>query len=616
MFDNLPTPLDAMSWPLTCETVKKLKTYFESVDHHPSRDMWTALTDLARTMEAMATGTAPQKFHLSSLDPGVGKTQTLVKFVDTMLSRPVLYSNVGVIICVGRLAEIEKLVEEMFVPPEMLFVYTADPKVNALGSCPTADTAQVMITTQQMVERRLSAREVPSFEAVSDFHYRGQPRQVRVWDETWLPGETITINRDELADLFRPMRAAFPILTDEIEDFFTDIRRVEDGTVVEVPNFMENYDGRLDLNNIIKLFDNPRNEADERLKDHLREAASALWFLSGRTCTVRRDDNLGNTLLDYDNSMPIDLAPMLIMDASGRVRRTYHDVEKHRGNLVRLGTATKNYEPLKVHIWQRGGGKSAFQRHGDKLADGIAETILTKPDEPWLVVIHQQGGKVGDVEKTIRERLGPFNQDTVHFLTWGQHMATNEFATVPNVILAGTLFYRTSHYEALKRLAVDRRASDGPVTKHERREIMNGENQHLILQAACRGRVRKCVNDQCAPCDLYIIASVRSGIPSAIKDIFPGCSVDRWSPIKIEPRGKVKEALDFIKDAFDKEPARRFLRFSDIQKAVSVDGRNFKNDVRRHSDYVDTIADLGLVEAPTKPGGKNYTGLLKFHEIM
>ena len=97
----------AGTWPvrdtdgfLTRETMISLAEYFGTKDHHPSHEMMEALTDLARTLEAMADEAAAPKFHLSSLDPGVGKTQTLVKFTDALLSHPDLTGLRGPFVCV------------------------------------------------------------------------------------------------------------------------------------------------------------------------------------------------------------------------------------------------------------------------------------------------------------------------------------------------------------------------------------------------------------------------------------------------------------------------------------------------------------------------------------
>ena len=52
-----------------------------------------------------------------------------------------------------------------------------------------------------------------------------------------------------------------------------------------------------------------------------------------------------------------------------------------------------------------------------------------------------------------------------------------------------------------------------------------GELMDFILQAACRGSARKCIGEQCAPMDLYVIASNKTGIPYLYREIFPGAKV-------------------------------------------------------------------------------------------
>ena len=50
------------------------------------------------------------------------------------------------------------------------------------------------------------------------------------------------------------------------------------------------------------------------------QAITALWLLSGKTVAVRQDGPYGNTVLDYHETLPEGLAPMVVLDASGRVR--------------------------------------------------------------------------------------------------------------------------------------------------------------------------------------------------------------------------------------------------------------------------------------------------------
>jgi hypothetical protein len=592
IIDHLKFPFDHPrldhSGHLAAETLRNLARYFATKGHRPSPAMWEALTDLALTLEAMAEGRAASKFFLSCLDPGVGKTQTITRFTDTLLSRPD-YEDVGVVICVGRLSEVATLVDAIAVPEDILSVLTSDATLNALGKAPV-NAAQVLITTQQRIEKQLNNG---AFNDASGFFYRGKPRAVRIWDESYLPGQTITLGADDLAFILRVLTPLSPELRETVKDIFNTVDGLSDGSVYEVPDFVSQHD--VDLNDVLGMIDGDRDNGERSLRDDQRAILSSLWFLAGKIVTVRRDGRMGNAVIDYRDTLPEDLAPMVILDASGRVRETYRDIEHSRRTLVRLKTAAKRYDNLTVHLWQTGGGKQSFQKSGGKLIAGIVKAIDTKPTERWLVVVHRRDVKVGNVEQDLRSLIKA-PQQNVEFITWGQHMATNDYVDVKNVILAGTLFYRPSFYEALKRLAAGRPANKGNVTREELERVMLGEHAHAILQALCRGAVRRCDGEHCHPCDAYIIASVKSGIPAALPSIFPGCTVVRWQPLERSLKGHVKAAVELVEQWFKSAKPGDVLPFKQLSKELGITSHDFKHSVRRHPDFISAVSELGIVE--------------------
>jgi hypothetical protein len=326
-----------------------------------------------------------------------------------------------------------------------------------------------------------------------------------------------------------------------------------------------------------------------------------LWLLSGKTVSVCRDGTYGNTMVNYRETLPEGLAPLVVLDASGRVRSTYDQWEENRGGLTRLAAAPKRYDNLTVHCWRTNGGKSAFKQNGRTLLDGIAATINTKPNEEWLVVFHKEFK--AEIEKRFADNK------RVHLIHWGEHQATNDYTAVPNVILAGTLFYRPSYYEALTRLVVDRRPVQGGIDPAMEKGVTIGEHRHLVLQALCRGSVRKCQGDMCTPCNVYIIAATRSGIPETLPRIFPGCRVVSWQPVQKALRGKVKEAAEFVIDWFEKNP-EDLLRFNVVQRVIGIESAsNFRQDIRRHNDFKEALAAHDIAEAQVL--GDNRRGFLR-----
>jgi hypothetical protein len=441
-----------------------LKTTFNTRGHYPSPEMWSALEAVLRAMEAMADGTCEPLVYLSSLDPGVGKTTAVIHFLRELLASDA-HRHVAVLVCVKRLDQIKAIVAEATLADKDFAVLTASKEHNALG-CGSPSGARILFTTHQMVETRCGRR---LFRNVAAFHYHGHPRAVRIWDEAILPGRPLTMPRDDLAFLLRSLRSPLPALAGDVEKFFLDLGAVKDGATITVPDFAEKHS--VGLNDMLGTI--------SKGQDAEIGAIECLWFLSGKVVTIRKDGNRGNTMLDYQDTLPDDFKPVLALDASGRVRTAYRFWEERRGGIEMLPSAPKRYDNLTIHVWRRGGGKDAFRQDGDRLAEGAAATIATKPQEPWLIIHHKAGAGI-NFEADVRALL-PDGGPNVHFLHWGAHDATNSYAHIPNVILAGTLFYRTSHYEALGRLVSGQPSSDGAFEEADRSEIMLGEHRNLVL---------------------------------------------------------------------------------------------------------------------------------------
>lgn len=86
-------------------------------------DTVVGISELVSAITAMAEGAASPHFFLSSLDPGVGKTTTLIHFVQHLL-RSEQHRDVSVLLCFSQREEIKKLVEEMGLAETDFAVFT------------------------------------------------------------------------------------------------------------------------------------------------------------------------------------------------------------------------------------------------------------------------------------------------------------------------------------------------------------------------------------------------------------------------------------------------------------------------------------------------------------
>ncbi|WFE89794.1 hypothetical protein K1718_00075 [Roseibium porphyridii] len=554
---------------------------FKARGHAPSNQMLVAIRDVLLTLEAMAEERCPDRVFLSSLDPGVGKTSAVVSFIKALrLSPRPDHQDAAILICLGRLEQIEEMIRATGLTKDEFAVLTSDEELNALGS-DNWQKARVLFTTQSRIQLSLQGRR---FEQVSKFQYQGLRRQVVIWDETMLPATPITVNQLEISSLLQPISSMSPLLLDLLEQTYDKLRSCQDKGTITIPNLPQ--ESGLDWSDI--------NRLSEGLPEANRRTLRSLWQMSGQTVSVRRDGINRNTVLHFQMSLPEDFAPVLVLDASGRVRATYKLWEVHRGGLTRLRSASKDYSKLRIHHWPVGGGKSSLTRDFDRHVQGVAKTKNNKQWERWLVVHHKsfQGGR--DFISAVKDQLE--RPELCSFLNWGSHDATNDYAEISNVILAGTLFYPPSVIEAVGRAAGDLPAWKTPFSEKDFISVQRGETAHVLLQAACRGSVRSSVGSSCGVCDLYVIGSKRSGFPEVLLETFPGCQLQKWRPIRRRAKGRVALALDYLENRFE-EDLRTFVPFRDVQEAISCsDKSTFRKDIRKHPDFGAGLDELQLVE--------------------
>lgn len=573
------TPLGLYEDGLAGATLRALESTFSGFGHSPTTEMWTGLAAAAGVLEAMANGTADKVAYVSSLDPGVGKTQLLVHFLRELMRSP-NHRAASAIICVNRKNQIRSIATDAQL--DHFGVMTGDDELNVIGTAEPNKT-RVLFTTQQMIEAR--CRNSHSFEAVTAFHYDDRPRMVRIWDEAMLPAEPITVSLDDLHTIPAELRGARPHFMKEFDKTLGLIAGSSEGQQVLLPDLPGRYE--LPERDAVRAMAG-RSGRNERLPSRAVKAVKDVWPLFGRTVTVRRNHRV--TILDYRESLPDDLKPVLVLDASARVRSTYGLWEAQRGGMRRLPSSTKNYAGLTIGVWDRAGGKDAFANDAPTIADGVAKTVATRPSEQWLVV-HHKPTESYDLEKLVKDRLGA-GADSVSFLTWGRHDATNEFASIPNVILAGVLFKPKAVYEATGRAAARFPSSSGEFAVTD--EVQRGEHAHGILQALCRGSARH-LRDGCCPASrAFIIAHQGSGIPAMLPDLFPGATVEEWLPVPKPLTGHAENAFQYLLARVDAD-ASEIIPFGDVYRHLQMSKENFRK-LRGHKHFRATLEAHGISE--------------------
>ncbi len=174
--------------------VNRLSSYGSRID----LDSKKALLSLLTTFYDSLTGNLDSKYYLASLDPGCGKTESISCFLQAWKEADFKPEG-SILIAVNTLDQIESLVTRLKLDKQDFACFTNDNGLNALGmGKDKAYSARVLFTTHQMIAARTRDR---SFTAQADFHYDGLVRSLRIWDETFVLSETITLGISEVHSL-------------------------------------------------------------------------------------------------------------------------------------------------------------------------------------------------------------------------------------------------------------------------------------------------------------------------------------------------------------------------------------------------------------------------------
>ncbi|WP_233204130.1 hypothetical protein [Novosphingobium sp. HII-3] len=492
----------------------------------------------------------------------MGKTSACIAFLKSW-RRADYQPASSVLIALSTKEELRAFIDEAGLHTSDFGVLTSDAEMNNFG-LPRADhhQAKVMFTTQAMIRRRIKDK---TFREASEFHYQGQPRALRIWDEDVLPSGWQTVRVDLLNGLAIPLRSHFPDFISKLHAFREVAEAKKPGEVITVPE---------DL-----IFPADRYEAAlRRIEDeNLKTALETLQDMAGTQVRIVASTYSGNELLSVFKELPDDMAPMVVVDASGRVREAYRTWEEYRGNIERLKPASNSYHNVNVHFWRRGAGKDALadEETIKAFAEAIVGAFELDPKGEWLIVTRKDAKE--DLEAAIRALAPSLPKERLYWRTWGLHRSTNEFRDVENIVIVGQLRYSPSSYEGLCL------ASAGlPVTASEYpdpRKLEAGELKHHLFQAVCRASVRKAQAGAAPHCNVFIIDNL-SDAELTMEELFPGHNFIRWKEAATLTNERVKAAIDALHAQMPPGTATR------VSKSVIRDAAG----ITRSQDFTELLA--------------------------
>jgi len=565
---------------LTEQTLALLLAFLERGQEDGITSPMSPLRSLVQTMEDGLGGLLPDKYFLSALDPGQGKTSAVCHFIKAWKDRGFTSSS-SVLIALSRIEEIKTYVQLSGLSKGDFGVLTTDDGANGLGlPSHSHGEARVLFTTQQMIDSRTKGR---SFTDASEFHFRGQPRNLRLWDEEFSPDEPTILYQDELSALLGPLRPKFPEFVESLEKLIEAFRTSEPGVLPSA------------LQASFKSAPSYKDLTDagvRRLSQANLGTLKALGSIDSTSASLVSDPSYGLILIGSRPRVPRDFAPAIILDASGRVKETYSLWEKHRGNLVRLPAAVNDYSYLEINVWETASGKDTLETEEGraKFLRPIADEINTKSKSRWLI-IHKKdnGGEL--VIPELRSLVTANAAERVVGLTWGRHHGTNAFRDFSNVVILGQQTYRETDY-----LALAHAASGLPVaaiSAEDIARIREGEYKHHLLQALCRGSTRKSRYGFAGHCNVYLITSPRRGLPEILRGMFPGVELRGWQEREVVLSGRIGEAAGLLREAFG-NPEVSSIPKQAVRNAMGMKTQTFSKSVLAKPTFHQFLTGFGL----------------------
>ncbi|MDF0490931.1 hypothetical protein PX554_22640 [Sphingomonas sp. H39-1-10] len=524
-------------------------------------------------MDLMLSGSLKtDKYLLSALDPGAGKTETLCNFLNEWKAKN-FSPPAGALIAFATIKEIESCISRAEFGTQDCAVLVN--KGAALSAKYSADpyTTPVLFTTHEMLHRRCQDQ---SFADTAYFHYLGKPRAWRVWDESLTPARPAQLRKDHIVKAPEKLRPHDPAAAKALEALGDTLRDDAIGQAVTVPVGV--------------------HHAHRALKKHLdwdiAGPLAALPFFADREGVVVNCKLYGLHLAGAVLPLPADFAPCLILDASGRVRETYKTMET-AGTLQRLPDFTADYSRLRVHHWNRAASRSTLDDEGARrdVLSSVSALINQGDDaDPWLIIHAQDRDSYGIVEELRGLTVNP---ERLSFLHWGNHHGTNDYKDISRVVVIGLWRQPSATYTALHI------AAGGPLATATAKATVDaieaGEHRHNLLQAICRASVRQGADGVCGDCEVYVIDK-QPGLASLLAETFPGASVRPWRPAGAKmPKGALRASLA-IAEGLRASPDRKVTKAA-VRAAMGVTSEALRQTLA-HPALIDWMGRRGLRVAP------------------
>jgi hypothetical protein len=529
-----------------------------------------------KMQQALDGGLDPAVYVMSA-DAGTGKSNA----VQTLLAewKGKGFPGDGAIIFLNTLAEIDAYIAGAKLDKTDYAVYTSDPVYARYGAGREATgTVPVVFTTHSMARRRLTG--CGSFTDAECFHYNGRPRVLRVWDEAFVPAEYASFDLNDLHMLPSALKGRSREVIRLFEGLYQNPATVTAGDLIPIPAEI-----RSAADTVLS--------SGRKVTEQAERTLEALAKLAGANTQINGSADEGWYCIGIGLSIPADIAPLFVLDASARLTSRYDDWSAYGMKVVSLEPAALNYGNLAIHCWDRGCGKTAMNKPDDRrtIMGAVADLINSKPTEGFLLVMSKEFClNDPDEGPAIPDDLSGAvtNAERLKVTTWGRHLSSNDYRDVANVVLFGSYNYGDGAYDALALAATG--AMIGVANVEDRRREEASEFKHNVYQAICRVRCRNRIDGGCESASAYLIMTDSNRRRELLREAFAGCSISSWEPTTSRSRTR-DHVLSVLLDLLS---TKSMVSTADLIAACGSKNRSYLTKINKQEKFKEALRSNGI----------------------
>lgn len=497
---------DSLELKILAATMDNLVTKLEGYGNELSEDHKAALHKIAHNFAFDAVYPDIGYKMAISLGTGLGKTQLLIVFLNTLHEMNVTYP---VLVCVPNLVAMQELIEGLLEVHTLKDVGCKHSDSNnqqvryASSRNEDLNKYKILVITHSRTNSSRADWE-------SCLNYRGESRSV-YYDEALKHGTIVAGRRYKLEDQVHNIRRH---VSEEAKQYLNAVvTAMQEGATI--PLTADENIKRNILNGIYKY-----QSGDKDLKFTLLQT-----MVSDKYDYLKVDKH---DCFGFYNTLPA-MRSLFVLDAN----HNYSLLAEH-DELENLDISPfKTYENVLFKASSNRNGRVAVLENKQYYLDWAKEMYDEAIDQGHSPVVICFKDMVDDVKEQIDE----------NYIQWGRHAGSNIYSDKDVIICIG--IYRIRNEDAKGLITLHSNNINTSVENHN--EVAEGEALLDLYQAVSRGRSRKVMvvdgKTVAQPSTIYLPGKLTPIQYNLLKEVMPGCKYqdDKFDAV-------IKDILDILKD--------------------------------------------------------------------